>query len=266
MLTVALFTAGAVLTDTASSLYGQSGDSLQQKLASQFTLTKLTDGGDIAAAGVVLVLQKKGLWMYSTASKLPPLNNYQNDKMSKSTMRDMQITMLTKGNTGFIDLPKRSFAAGETCWVIGLGIEKDGIVFRLYSAPYGDTRYYGDLKFPFKKGSPPEPDEALARIAEVLAQSGAPGAGATGAGVLRGGPLLHLPATFVSAQTPTDQLQLNADNSFSLQEAGQTYRGTFAINGNSLEITIPDTNTKTTMTIQGSNLTDPSGRIWALRE
>jgi len=76
---------------------------------------------------------------------------------------------------------------------------------------------------------------------------------------------LRLPSTYVNAQTPADQLQLNADHSLSLQEAGQTYRGTFAVNGNLLEITIPDTNTKTAMTSQGSNLVDPNGQTWALQ-
>jgi hypothetical protein len=76
---------------------------------------------------------------------------------------------------------------------------------------------------------------------------------------------LRLPSTYVSAQTAADQLQLNADNSFSLQEAGQTYRGTFAVTGNILDINISD-GAKTTMTIQGSNLTDPSGQTWALRD
>jgi hypothetical protein len=77
---------------------------------------------------------------------------------------------------------------------------------------------------------------------------------------------LRLPSTYVSAQTPADQLQLNADNSFSLQEGGQTYRGTFAANGNTLELSISETNTKNTVTIQGSNLTDSSGQTWVLRE
>jgi hypothetical protein len=76
---------------------------------------------------------------------------------------------------------------------------------------------------------------------------------------------LRLPSTYVSAQTAADQLQLNADNSFSLQEGGQTYRGTFAVSGNILDINISD-GAKTTMTIQGSNLTDPSGQTWALRD
>jgi len=76
---------------------------------------------------------------------------------------------------------------------------------------------------------------------------------------------LRLPATYVSAQASAAQLQLNADNSFSLQEAGQTYRGTFAANGGTLELNISG-GTKTTATIQGNNLTDSSGQTWVLRE
>ena len=69
----------------------------------------------------------------------------------------------------------------------------------------------------------------------------------------------------VGVQTPTDQFQLNADYTFSLQEAGQPYRGTFVVNGNTLEINISD-GPKTTATIQGKNLTDSSGQTWVLRE
>ena len=76
---------------------------------------------------------------------------------------------------------------------------------------------------------------------------------------------LKLPSMYVSAQNPSDRLQLNTDNSFSLQEAGQKYRGTFAVIGNTVEIAI-DANTKTLMTMQGNTLTDPSGQIWALGE
>jgi hypothetical protein len=74
-----------------------------------------------------------------------------------------------------------------------------------------------------------------------------------------------LPATYVSAQTPADQLQLNADNTFSLLEAGQGYHGTFVANGNTVELNISD-GPKTTATIQGNNLTDSSGQAWVLKE
>jgi hypothetical protein len=77
---------------------------------------------------------------------------------------------------------------------------------------------------------------------------------------------LALPSTYVSTQTPADQIQLNADNSFSLQEGGQTYHGAFAVNGNTLELSISETNAKTTVTIAGNNLADPSGQTWVKRE
>jgi hypothetical protein len=77
---------------------------------------------------------------------------------------------------------------------------------------------------------------------------------------------LQLPATYVSAQTPTDQLQLNADNTFSLQAAGETYHGTFVVNGNNIELSIRETGDKTTATIQGSSLTDSSGQTWVRRQ
>lgn len=269
MLGAALF-AAAVLASSGSSVWGQS-DSLQQKLESQFALTKVTaDGGDIAAEGAVLVLKQRGVWMYSTASKLPPLNTYKNGKISKSMARDMAIAMLTKGNTGFVDLPKRIFPAGEKCWVIGLGIEKDGIVFRLYSAPYNGVRYYGELKFPFDKRSVPTPDQALTMIADVLAVQPADGSSApepvarTPMHAPEGRPL-SLPATYVSAQTPADQIQLRADHSFSLQEGGQTFRGTFEANGNTLVLHIVENNTDTAVTVQGNKLTDSSGQVWVLQ-
>jgi TonB family protein len=72
--------------------------------------------------------------------------------------------------------------------------------------------------------------------------------------------------TYVSTQTPADQLQLNADNSFLLQEAGQIYQGTFSISGNTLELRINETNSNTTTTIQGGNLTNSSGQTWVLLE
>lgn len=77
--------------------------------------------------------------------------------------------------------------------------------------------------------------------------------------------VLALPFTYVNSQTPADELQLNADRSFLLQEAGQSYHGTFVVNGNTVELSINETKDKTTATLQGSNLTDSSGQTWVLR-
>jgi hypothetical protein len=76
---------------------------------------------------------------------------------------------------------------------------------------------------------------------------------------------LPLPATYVSAQSSADQLQLNADTSFSLQVAGQTYHGTFGQNGKTLDLNIAGAD-KTTATIEGDKITDNSGQIWILRD
>jgi hypothetical protein len=76
---------------------------------------------------------------------------------------------------------------------------------------------------------------------------------------------MRLPSTYVNAQTAADQIQFNADNSFTLQEAGQSYQGTFVANGNNVELNITG-GTKTTATIQGNALTDGNGQRWSLKE
>jgi hypothetical protein len=77
---------------------------------------------------------------------------------------------------------------------------------------------------------------------------------------------LKLPALYVNAQNPVDKLQLNADNSLSLQEGGQTYQGTFVASGNTLELNIRETATKNTLTRQGNDLTSSDGQTWTWRE
>jgi len=59
---------------------------------------------------------------------------------------------------------------------------------------------------------------------------------------------------------------LNSDNSFSLQEGGQPYHGTFVLSNNTIELTIRETGAKTTLTRQGDNLVDSSAQKWTLRE
>jgi hypothetical protein len=77
---------------------------------------------------------------------------------------------------------------------------------------------------------------------------------------------LNLPSSYVSAQAPADKLQLSADNSFSLQEGGVSYRGTFVANGGTLELTFSDGATKATLSRQGSDLTGSDGQTWSWRE
>jgi hypothetical protein len=322
--------------------YGQEKDPLQQKLIAQFPLTQVDkNSGDIATAGAVVVLQRDGLILYSTASPLPPLNTYKSGKITQSFGRDFWASMAAPGTATTADYPHRSVATGEKLWVVALSVQKTDIVFRLYSDPYDGIRYYGELKFQFDKGQVPTPDQALGRIAEVLAvdqavdgpappqfsglyislvgqaqlqfnpdgsftQHGPAGLETSGTFVMTGDVLrlifpgsgrfatfniredklfnaggtavwarqqdapavvqMKLPATYLNAQNSSDQLQLNADNSFTLQDGGQSYHGTFAVNGSTLELNITELRSKSTGTMQGNSIADGYGRTWVLRE
>jgi hypothetical protein len=162
-------TTSVIVAAMATSFAGAYGQTLQQALDGQFTLTKLSkDKTDVVTAGSVLVLQKDGLMMYSTASPMPPLNSYKNGKISQGMGgfgRDIAIGL---SGTAATDYPKRKFVTGETFWVAGISIAKDGIVFEVYSDPFDDVRYYAQLKFPFDKHVVPTSEEALAEIAEVV--------------------------------------------------------------------------------------------------
>ena len=154
---------------------GQSGDQkalLQEKLNSQFKLTKLTaDNTDIVTAGSVLVLHKDGLLMFSIDTKVPPTSTYKDGKLSMgfgtTLATDLALGQLQPGaNCG--NVPQRKFVAGEKFWVVGLAVKNDGVILVVYSDPYQDVRYYGQVKFPFQKHSIPPADEELKSIAEVL--------------------------------------------------------------------------------------------------
>ena len=289
MRTVAYLTAAAVLAATAPWAYGQGGDpngSLQQRLSSQLALTQVArDRSGVVNSGTLLILQKDNLLMYFSACPSSPVNTYANGKLSQgfghNLLRDLGGTMRMAGNATTADCPQRRFVRGTKLWVTKIEVQKDAVVFRLYATPDNDMPYYGDLKLPFEKGPVPPPGRVLATIAEVLTVQPA-GNPATSAQLTQAPgdgqeikppepaepPVvpLKLPSAYVSTQTPSDQLQLNSDNSFSLQEDGQTYHGTFLVNGGALELSIGESDTKTTVTIHGAALTDGIGQSWVLRE
>jgi hypothetical protein len=99
---------------------------------------------------------------------------------------------------------------------------------------------------------------------ETLAQK--PGGQTLSASYLASIAPLECPSLYVSTQSPTDHLLLNADRSFMLQEGGQPYHGTFAIRGNTLLLNISESNIQTSLTRQGHDLADSSGQTWSHRE
>jgi hypothetical protein len=147
---------------------------VQKKLNAEFALTKITaDRSDIVSAGAVLVLHKDGLVMYSTPTDTPPLNTYKDGRVQQSAagnyFRGLGKGLMHGGNaTDLANVPQRKFVAGEKFWVTGINIQQDGVVFNVYSDPFNDVRYYGQLKFPFPKNSIPPADGMAKTVEEVI--------------------------------------------------------------------------------------------------
>lgn len=142
---------------------------IQEKLVSQIKLTKATaDHSDIVTAGDVVVLNKDGLMMCSSASSYAFSNTYANGVLAatlKNRAKDAAASFL-KGHLPFggggsatdaanNGCTSRKFVAGEKFWITGIALQKDGILVSTFSDPYNDVRYYGEIKFQFPKGQVP---------------------------------------------------------------------------------------------------------------
>jgi hypothetical protein len=159
------------LAAAAPSVYGQDAKAeLQKKLSSEFKRTTLTaDRSDIATAGTVLVLHKDNLLMCSMDGSAPPTNTYKNGAISMGFGANMSWTVaLSQANQQPANIPQRKFVSGEKFWVADYVVKDDGIIFRFYSDPLDNIRYYGQLKFPISKGAFPPADAMLKTIAEVI--------------------------------------------------------------------------------------------------
>jgi hypothetical protein len=145
------------------TLAAETGDiaAIQQKLDSQYRLTRATsDLTDIVTAGDVVTIHKSNLVMFS-GTAVPATNNYNRGAISQGFG-----TVLIETNPNTV---QRQFVPEEKCWVTGIRVQKDGVLFQLFSDPYNGRRYYSSLKvaFPNKKEVPPV-DVVLGLIAEVL--------------------------------------------------------------------------------------------------
>ena len=148
---------------------------LQQQVNSLFTLTKLTaDGGEIVTAGSVLALQKDGLMMCGINAKVPLPNTYKSGNISYGLGAKLKWRIgegVVQTELDVNSVPQRKFVAGEKVWIVGVGLQNDGVLLQFYSDPYDNLRYHGDLKISFPKGSP-STEDVLKSIAEVVTVDG----------------------------------------------------------------------------------------------
>lgn len=206
---------------------------IQTKLSSQIKFTTTAaDRSDIVTAGDVVQLHKPGLLMYAVASPLPPSNTFKNGKIGQGMGgfgKDLMIGMLTPGGgTPANTYPQRQFVPEEKCWVTGIQVQKDGVLFQLYSDPYDGIRYYANLKIPFpNKKEAPSVDAAMQLVAEVLTvapadnQGGQPGQDNQGGQPAQAGPYAAYAGEYVLEMTGTHYI-FHPDGSCTVRNPGGT--------------------------------------------
>ena len=185
-----LAVAGTMIALGVQAQSGDPGAAIQAKLVSQIKLTKPTaDHTDIVTAGDVVLLQKDGLMMCSSASTYAFSNTYNGGVLSanynnraKDTAKSFLKGRLPFGGGGSAadaannGCASRKFVAGEKFWVTGVTPQKDGIVVATFSDPYQDpsnpggdkVHFYGEIKFVYPHGVAPGPDDFAKTVSEVM--------------------------------------------------------------------------------------------------
>ena len=178
-----------VAVASAVAMQAQAGDPatlIKEKLVSQIKLTKASAAhDDIVTAGDVVVLHKDGVMMCSSASSYADLNVYNNGVLSQNVKNRANDAVkgwlkgkLPGGGGGGITgaanngCTERKFVSGEKFWVTDIRLQgkdgKDGIMFSIFSDPYNDVRYYGEILFSFPKGSVPPADDFVKTVSQVI--------------------------------------------------------------------------------------------------
>ena len=273
-----------ILSVCLPRLQGQApSQGIDQQLRQQYVLTRVGTNGVVVHAGTVLTVQADGIKSSPASYSVFWPNNYK-----KGAGRVKQPMVAAKAGISKVDRGEiRFLQVGEKVYLAQMEIKDADVVFSIQScgscSPSGtdpnDVPYRAEVSFQLGKGylnngTFKDIQETIGQVFAIDTSTATRGPDQIPPPPERPTPVtpqvapvvpLKLPSTYAKAETPADQLQLNADNSFSLQEGGQTYRGTFVATGSTLKLNISG-GTETTATIQGTNITDGSGQTWVLRE
>jgi hypothetical protein len=240
----------------------------EQQLTAAYRPTDVGIDGGVTHSGTVLVVRVAGIVAESSSKGCYRASSYKNGRVKQGFIQNCGATP---------DPPQfRLLNVGEKVYLTSIEFKNTEIVFKVQSCGTGDSSkvvpgdvpYRASLAVQLQKGysealNLKETRDTIGEVFEIDSTSRV----ARKDQAVADPPVaaLKLPAAYASAQSSADQLQLNADKSFSLQVAGQTYHGTFAQNGKTLEFNISGAD-RTTATIESDKITDNSGQIWMLRD
>jgi len=164
------------------SAQAQGAASIQEKLESEYKVTKATDDkADIVTAGSVVALHKDNILMVAaTTTGNPCMNAYRDGKVYPSRTCKVGSTIVKfpfGSHIPHVDKAPatRTFVEGERLWVTKIEVrdtgKEPGVLFDFFTdaIPANDQgiRYKGQLMIPFGALTP-TPDEALKLVAEVI--------------------------------------------------------------------------------------------------
>jgi hypothetical protein len=276
--------------------------SLREQLKARYKLAQLSGVSlDTTAGGTVLSIEKPGIL---GGSRFGIGTSYRGGVLHPPGKILLAVLDASVEGAGQEPIDKRPLPVGDKVYVVGIdaSVKRERILFGIVEcnacngvtegSPYESTVVFQFPKGYLERASLSQVEDTISQVfaidsggetrqaqtdpaGQTAEQGQAPAApGLTNDDIIKmtqtkpgnslniATPELKLPATYVKAQA--DWLQLNADHTFSLQEAGQADHGTFIVNGNKLEFTFAEKNTKVAATIQGNRLIDGSGQTWVL--
>ena len=158
-----------LLIGIASAAHAQDRAAIEQKLTSDYPLTKATaDKTDIVTAGAVIVLQKDNLMMVDVSASNPYQNNYKDGRITQNALGKLAGFGHRLPGVSTPGGATRTFVAGEKFWVTKIEVKDNGVAFELFTDAISDIRYRAVLTFPFPKGGAPSVAQIEKTVAEVF--------------------------------------------------------------------------------------------------
>lgn len=266
----------STLTTCSVKAYAQ-GPTWEQQLREQVPVASIGNNGMVIRPGVLVTIAKDGITALPVAPPLAPGMAWPNTYKKGGRVGTPALQRL---NYSPVQQYSRALQVGERAYIYSIQLKSSEVVLSLQTAPSTQTEglYRATIAFQFQKGEMQTIDlnSVEAYIGEVLQIDTAVGTQAkpTAVAAVQYTPppppptpavRLSLPARFVNAQAATDQLELNRDGTFKLQEQGETYTGTFTQSGNTIELSIAETKGKSTASFDGTKLVDDSGETWLIQ-
>jgi hypothetical protein len=240
---------------------------VEQQLSAHYSLTRVSDNGVVLQPGTVLLVRFFGIKANPVSGDIYWPNSY------RKGGRIGQPVFFAKRGVSKVVEDTRFLLAGTSAYVTNIEIKDADVVLSLQTCgggPAGNEPngglYRANVAFQFQKGfvNPANVKQIEDTIAELLAVV-PPGANSNG-NATQAVPSVPVPPRlgplYVSSQNSADRIQLNGDNTFSLQEGGQSFSGTYLITGTTLKLHIVELQKDVNIAIQGNRLIVNGEEVW----